>query len=484
MNKSPNPAESFEGALPPMRILQVINHDDAVVLPAATSDGRAIITTVTRMKSVMDLADAATEHDLLVVDWAGACTPPEIDLLRARCIDTLVLVLGDGDDDEDGLCQPGGASEWIARKEVTPYWLDRTLRRYALHVAVGPLRQLEMTLAESEAHFRAVLDAMPIMLARLDKELRYRWIHSALPMVDVQSLLGKRMGETNPSVATERLISWGQEVMRTGKGMRALNNLPMPDGEMTFDTTIEPVLDAAGAATGVTFAALDVTPTHRLQKALLASERRYRTLVESTSVGVFCMDARTGEVLERAPKWEGYSGQEWPHYQHGGWAEAIHPEEREQVKTVIAAALRTQEPQRAEARVLNSGTQEWRWCEVRIVPVRNDGEVVEWVCFLRDVHDRRVAEQQVERHAQELETVLDLLPMAVFFAHDPRAEFITTNRRGAELMRCAAGIQRFVECRRGSAPGAFLSAHGRPARRNARIAHAKSRAQRCRGARR
>lgn len=580
-------------AAAPLRLLRLTNHDGPFALSATHPAGSAFAVRTQRLETLADVAAEADACDILVVDWKGPLAPVALDAVRTLCNGRPCVVVGDADQAHaEGALLAAGAAEWLARQELTPYWLERTLRRLCaqaeadaeavsvkpkvaddaaragqerlqallnmapvflaeicpdltiawaagklgevpsggpaaqtlgellsgaqcsdveelvqratldddiaeaeitlpgegptllftarkVHFAGDPFsgvlltawdvdryKQLERRLRSSDAHFRSVLDRTPMLLARLDTDLRYTWVHSGLTDFPVANLAGKLLAESMPPVAADPLCAWATEVIRTGKGTRTTYKSPVPSGgEAVYDLTLEPTFDARGTVDGVTLASLDVTRTHRLQDALRASERRYRTLVQSTSVGVFRIDGPSGRVLDGAPTWERFSGQKRVDYALGGWVDRVHPDDKETVAACLHEAFGTLTAQRAEVRFLNVASQSFWWCEMRLVPIADDaGTVEEWVCTLRDINDRKVAEQQVARHAEELETLLDILPVAVFFAHDSRAEIITGNRMGSEITRVAPGANISLSAHPDARPAHY---HGRVTGRRA-----------------
>lgn len=447
-------------------VLRLANHNGPFVLPAAAPDEDPI---EVRTQQVVTLGDGLVLDPacpLVVIDWVGVLAPAAVASVCARTVAGCCLMIGDAA--QAGAARDlkaAGATDWLAREELTPYWLARTLHSHCAAVLAEGEKQthlatlhkaMERALRESEAHFRAVIDHTPILLARFDRDMFYRWVHSGLPEYGSQDLLNKRLGEAAPSEASARLRAWVEEVIRTGEGMRTLNEATRPDGSKgLYDLTLEPTLDDKGNVTGVTLAGLDVTATYAIQDALRASERRYRTLVQSTSVGVLRLDGVDGHVVEIAPIWERFSGQHWPDYAYGQWLECVHPDERADVQAMMREVCAGTNSYKTEARFLEVETQMWRWCEIRLSPIAGpSGSVEEWVCVIRDINDRKVAEQQLARHARELETLLDTLPVAVFFAHDARAENITANRMGSALTRVPMGANLSL-----SAEGPQQSAH-------------------------
>jgi formate hydrogenlyase transcriptional activator len=84
------------------------------------------------------------------------------------------------------------------------------------------------------------------------------------------------------------------------------------------------------------------------------------------------------------------------------WTAFVHPEDVEGIVAKWRACLATGEVFEYETRVL-SANGEYRWMFHRKVPLRGpDGEIVKWYGSSMDIEDRKTAEEQLRRNAQEL----------------------------------------------------------------------------------
>ena len=64
-----------------------------------------------------------------------------------------------------------------------------------------------------------------------------------------------------------------------------------------------------------------------------------------------------------------------------------------------------------------------------------NGKFVHTRCFTRDVTERKAAEERTRRNTEEIETLLDTLPIGVFITRDFGGREITGNRAAHELLR-------------------------------------------------
>jgi PAS domain S-box-containing protein len=136
----------------------------------------------------------------------------------------------------------------------------------------------------------------------------------------------------------------------------------------------------------------------QLEQAL----ERYRALIEASAAVVWTADP-AGKV-DDMPAWRELTGQSKLAVHGLGWLEAIHPAEREAVRTRWRAAIASGSVFEAEFRLRRrDGTH--RWFHSRAVPIRNDRRIIEWVGVFDDTHEAHV---DAERRAA-VENALSVL---------------------------------------------------------------------------
>jgi PAS domain S-box-containing protein len=165
--------------------------------------------------------------------------------------------------------------------------------------------------------------------------------------------------------------------------------------------TVSPIHDAGGRVVGASAIARDIGERAALETALRISEERYRSLALASAQIVWTKNAQ-GEVVEDWPMWRAFTGQRADEMTGRGWADAVHPEDRERISKVWETALRNGSVYETEYR-LRRHDGEYRHMAVRGVPVLEPGgRVREWIGSCADITERKRAEEEARQSQREL----------------------------------------------------------------------------------
>lgn len=116
---------------------------------------------------------------------------------------------------------------------------------------------------------------------------------------------------------------------------------------------------------------------------------RYRRLLSAISSAVTVSDGK-GRIERPHPELGRLVGMPWPDYEGTGWMNAVHPDDRGLFAPGGPVAMH-----RAEVRLKDPQSGEWRWHLMRAVPLRGEnGEIEEWISVLTDIHERRLSGEQ------------------------------------------------------------------------------------------
>ncbi len=124
---------------------------------------------------------------------------------------------------------------------------------------------------------------------------------------------------------------------------------------------------------------------------LSRNELRYRKLAEVTSDIVWITDEK-GHSHAANTAFTRVTGLSWPDTGGHKWLKAIHEEDR---AAIVPNAKRAEDYHQVEFRLWDATAKEWRWYRSRAVAIKTpQGEIVEWITAMRDVHQPKLARER------------------------------------------------------------------------------------------
>jgi PAS domain S-box-containing protein len=237
-----------------------------------------------------------------------------------------------------------------------------------------------------ESLLRIFIECTPGAGAMLDRDLRYLAVSGgwgARYGRDAKEVIGKSLSEVHPDIPPR----WSELHQRCLAG-ETLGEEQDPwvrkDGTTEYVRwSLQPWRDAQGEIGGLFAFSEVVTARVQLERALRDSERRFRTLAESTS-DVVWSTGPDGQELTDGKSWTDFAGKR-------GWG-AVHPEDVEQARAAWEEAVAGRRSYEAEYRLRRpDGT--WVPVLARGTPVQGaDGAVREWVGTIVDISARKRAD--------------------------------------------------------------------------------------------
>jgi PAS domain S-box-containing protein len=233
-------------------------------------------------------------------------------------------------------------------------------------------------------------------------------------------------GEAPPEIAEPAVAALGEGVPREIEGTYA---------GRTYLFCLAPVPHAGY----VNLYATDITERKRAEEALRASEERFRVLSEAMPQIVWSANA-TGALEYVNPQALRYGGVRLEDIGGWKWASFVHADDLALMEGAWRRALASGRSDQVEYR-LRRADGEFRWHSTRAVPLRNNrGDVIQWIGTATDIHDQKMAEQELERRVAErtaelerstalLETVTANAPV-VLFATDAQGVFTVHTGKG------------------------------------------------------
>ena len=226
----------------------------------------------------------------------------------------------------------------------------------------------------------------------------------------IEEIIGRSIDELFPRLRKDGIPRRFAEVVRSGEGFE-VGAFGYEDQRFGLRFYTFKVFPLPGSCVGVLFE--DVTSRRLVEEQLRSSEEQFRTLCDSSPMGIFKADCHGNNTYSNR-RWEEISGLSAQESLGQGWCRAIHPDEQE--KTVIAwnEAASTGRRMELESRYLTPQGKTV-WVRVLATPITGPDRVITgYVGTVEDVTElRRARDEQLK--SLKLES---LAVLAGGIAHD------------------------------------------------------------------
>ncbi|HEX4996753.1 MAG TPA: PAS domain S-box protein, partial [Terriglobia bacterium] len=289
-------------------------------------------------------------------------------------------------------------------------------RQGMVEAEMAAREEAQMSLRTAEAQLRLITERTPLMLTRCSRDLRYLYVNRAgarMFGLTPQEMIGKPIAEI---IGTGALATIRPYIDRVLSGQTVGYETEVPyarAGVRTVRVVYVPDTDERGAVVGWVASVDDVTDRYRAEKARRQSEERTRRIVETAMDAVVSVNVQ-GAITDWNPQAE----------QIFGWKET-EVVGRSLSETIIPARHR-RELEAGLERYGKSGASPVPGRRIEVLARRRDGseipvelsvtssitgEQMFFHAFIRDITDRKRAEQQLQdrEHIQRLLEEVGLL---------------------------------------------------------------------------
>ncbi|MBK4729997.1 PAS domain S-box protein [Oxynema sp. CENA135] len=172
--------------------------------------------------------------------------------------------------------------------------------------------------------------------------------------------------------------------------------------------------------------ALDISDRRRAERALLESERRFRTMADTVPALIWTTRA-DGRADYFNKGWQDFTGRAIERDLGYGWAEVFHPEDRDRSVGAYERAFSARQPFTLETRLLQA-SGEYRWLLVSAVPrYDSDGEFQGFIGSCLDIDDRKQAEQALKESEEGYRALIDGVRDYAIIRLDPQGTVVSWN---------------------------------------------------------
>ncbi len=289
--------------------------------------------------------------------------------------------------------------------------VDRTARldsaNKSLEAEIAVRQETERAQRKSQQLIQAIIDNSAAVIYVKDLQGRYLMVnrrYSELFHISNEEIAGKTDHDLFPKEVAEAVRRTDMRVAAAATARTEEEVVPHDDGPHTYISVKCPLWDDTGKPYAVFGISTDITDRKHAEEAIRASEERTRLIVETALDAVITMDAG-GVITDWSPQADAIFGWTREEVLGRSLAETIIPHKyREAHRRGLNHCLATgQSPvlnKRIELIALHRDGHEFP-VELSITPIRT-GDIQVFSAFVRDVTDRKRAEQALAAQAEEM----------------------------------------------------------------------------------
>jgi two-component system, chemotaxis family, CheB/CheR fusion protein len=283
-------------------------------------------------------------------------------------------------------------------------------------------------LSRSNNDMKNLLNSTDIATLFLDSELRVRRFTTATSKIInlIPADVGRRITDIASELDYDALGDDAREVLRSL--IYKESQAETRDGR-AYNVRIMPYRTVDNVIDGVVITFTDASGALALERAAKEQALQLRQMAES--LPHLMWRARPDGAFDfLSRQWTEYTGVSEHEQLHWGWLDRVHPDDRERVRQLWRAAIKTGAPFDSEFRI--RGYQgSYRWFKTRAVSMRDaGGQILKWYGTSTDVDELKRAEARLD---VALRTMTD-----GFIGLDKDLQIVTVNPIIAELVGAGA----------------------------------------------
>jgi len=287
-------------------------------------------------------------------------------------------------------------------------------------------KRVQQNLAESERFLRTITDSLPIRIAYVDRDRRYRFVnlaHCARFGRERDDILGRTREELRAAPDEEAIVAFDNAAF-SGQAQRFEYEEPVDGVVRRVESQLIPDLRPDGTVRGIFTTGIDVTERSEAERAL----QHLTTVIENTTDYVVQADAN-GNVKYMNPAVRAAVGlaPDDP-LEERTVSEFNTLETNRRFRDVILPALASTDVWLGETTVYLADRREVPVSHMVIAHRGRTGDVERYSAVMRDISSQAQAKQLLQRQTATLQAVTEAIPaMVAVVGIDLRYRFVNSS---------------------------------------------------------
>src|SRR5215510_10116849 len=378
-------------------------------------------------------------------DWTQLVIHPG-DLERLTAEWTRAGELGHEFEIELRIRRRDGQYRWfLVRATPSPHGVERVAKWFGVATDIHDRRQTEEALRDSQERLNLAMEAAGMFAWESDLFTgRVVWSDSGEQIMGMKPGSFGRTYEAFLSLVhpddRESVISARKRALSGEAPYEAEYRKARPDGGVQWGVSRGVVhYDEQGRPAQLVGVNVDITKRKQTEEALRLSEERYRLLVRASSNVVIITNATGGNPDSGAGWWEQLTGQSWEEARNHGWMQYLHPDDYDGTAATWRKAIASQEAFETDFRV-RARAGDYRWLHATGAPIYDAwGEFREWAVALRDITERKQAEEKLREKERFIQSLIDAVPLGIYIFDLGEMRSVFSNQQLLSLLGYVEG---------------------------------------------
>ncbi len=270
---------------------------------------------------------------------------------------------------------------------------------FAMFTDITDKKRAEETLREKEQLYRLLAENTVDVIWQMDPDFRFTYVNQAILKATGYTRdewIGSRLSDYCDEENFNKMVQAASGLVLQGnEGPGAVFEALMlkKDGQPFWaEIHARALFNDDRLPIGFQGVSRDITERKHAQEKLKISENRFRTLLEGAPSGFWATDP-IGKNTYVSPYWTKLTGISREDALGDGWANGLHPDDRDKIFQGWLEWAGKDEPYSTEFRFINpDGRCVWVLCQASAVKT-GDGAVHEWLGTITDITERKIAEE-------------------------------------------------------------------------------------------